>query len=97
MGNLFDLTGRTALVTGAGRGIGREIARTLAAAGADVAIAELDPTTANEAAGIQGMGRQAFSVECNVRESASVNRAVASVLEHMGKIDILVNNAGIAR
>ncbi len=97
MGNLFDLTGRMALITGAGRGIGREIARTLAAAGADIAIAELDSATANEAAEeIRGMGREAFAVECNVRESASVNSAVANVLEHMGKIDILVNNAGIA-
>ena len=98
MSNLFDLTGRTALITGAGRGIGREIARTLAAAGADIAIAELDPATAEDAATeIRGMGRQVYAVACNVRESASVNSAVASVLEHMGKIDILVNNAGIAR
>ncbi len=98
MTNLFDLTGRTALVTGAGRGIGREIARTLAAAGADIAIAEVDPATAEDAAvEIRGLGRKAYAVACNVRDSASVNSAVASVLEHMGKIDILVNNAGIAR
>lgn len=98
MANLFDLTGRTALVTGAGRGIGREIARTLAAAGADVAIAELDPATADEAAEeIRGMGHKTYAVQCNVRQSDSVNHAVAAVLKHMGKIDILVNNAGIAR
>src|SRR4051794_11708771 len=98
MRNLFDLSGRTALITGAGRGIGREIARVLAAAGADIAIAEVDAATADDAANeIRGMGRQAYAVDCNVRESASVNSAVASVLEHLGKIDILVNNAGIAR
>lgn len=97
MSNLFDLTGRTALITGAGRGIGREIARTLAAAGADIAIAELDPTTAEDAANeIRSMGRKAFAVACNVKDSASVNRAVEAVLGEMDKIDILVNNAGIA-
>ncbi|MCC6893145.1 MAG: glucose 1-dehydrogenase [Anaerolineae bacterium] len=97
MTNLFDLTGRTALVTGAGRGIGREIARTLAAAGADIAIAELDPATAEDAANeIRGLGRKAFAVACNVKDSASVNNAVEAVLREMGKIDILVNNAGVA-
>ena len=66
MSNLFDLSGRTALITGAGRGIGREIARTLANAGADIAIAEVDPATAEDAAGeIRGMGRKAVAVECN--------------------------------
>src|SRR4051812_9504863 len=98
MSNLFDLSGRTALITGAGRGIGREIARTLAGAGADIAIAEVDPATAEDAAvEIRRMGRKAFAVECNVREAASVNHAVEGVLKALGKIDILVNNAGIAR
>lgn len=97
MANLFDLTGRKALITGAGRGIGREIARTLAAAGADVAIAELDPATAEDAAvEMRGMGRQSFAVQCNVREPASVNAAVASTLDQFGQLDIMVNNAGIA-
>jgi NAD(P)-dependent dehydrogenase (short-subunit alcohol dehydrogenase family) len=98
MPNLFDLSGRKALITGAGRGIGREIARTLAAAGADVAIAELDPATAEEAAAeIRSLGRRSVAVQCNVRDPASVNTAVAQTLEHFGQIDILVNNAGIAR
>lgn len=98
MPNLFDLSGRKALITGAGRGIGREIARTLATAGADVAIAELDPATAEEAAAeIRSLGRQSFAVQCNVRDPASVNAAVAQTLHQFGQIDILVNNAGIAR
>lgn len=98
MPNLFDLSGRKALITGAGRGIGREIARTLAGAGADVAIAELDPATADEAAAeIRSMGRQSIAVQCNVRDPGSVNAAVAGTLERFGQIDILVNNAGIAR
>jgi NAD(P)-dependent dehydrogenase (short-subunit alcohol dehydrogenase family) len=98
MPNLFDLTDKIALVTGAGRGIGREIARTLASAGAHIAIAEFDAANAADAAAeIQSMGRQSFAVQTDVRNSASVDAAVTAVLEKFGRIDILVNNAGIAR
>lgn len=98
MNNLFDLSGRVALVTGAGRGIGREIARTLAGAGADIAVAEFIEANGTDAANeIQSMGRRSMSVQTDVRESASADAAVAKVLEHFGKIDILVNNAGIAQ
>ena len=98
MPTLFDLTDRIALVTGAGRGIGREIARTLALAGAHIAVAEFDPATADDsAAEIRTTGRQAFAVQTDVRASASVEAAVAQVIAHFGHIDILVNNAGIAQ
>jgi NAD(P)-dependent dehydrogenase (short-subunit alcohol dehydrogenase family) len=98
MSTLFELTDRIALVTGAGRGIGREIARTLALAGAHIAVAEFDPTTAEDAtAEIRTIGRGAFAVQTDVRESASVEAAVAQVIAHFGHIDILVNNAGIAQ
>lgn len=98
MTNLFDLTGRAALITGAGRGIGREIARTLAAAGADIAIAEVDATTAEDAAvEIRGMGRQSIAVPVDVRNPADVDAVVNQVIQHFGHLDILVNNAGIAR
>src|SRR5690242_19404035 len=98
MPTLFDLTDRIALVTGAGRGIGREIARTLAQAGAHIAVAEFDPTSAEDAAAeIRTIGRQAFAVQTDVRESASVEAAAAAVIAHFGHIDIQINNAGIAQ
>jgi NAD(P)-dependent dehydrogenase (short-subunit alcohol dehydrogenase family) len=97
MTNLFDLTDRVALVTGGGRGIGREIARTLAAAGAHIAIAEFNAQSGEEAAQeIAAMGRRALAVQTDVRDHDSVIAMVTAVLKHFGKIDILVNNAGIA-
>lgn len=96
--NLFDLSNRVAVVTGGGRGIGREIARVLAGAGATIAIAELDPDTAEDAAAeMRTMGRDALAVPTDARSSASVNAMVEQVLKPFGKIDILVSNAGIAR
>ncbi|MBX3080267.1 MAG: glucose 1-dehydrogenase [Anaerolineae bacterium] len=96
--NLFDLSNRVAVVTGGGRGIGREIARVLAGAGATIAIAELDPDTAEDAAAeMRTMGRDALAVPTDARSSASVNAMVEQVLKQFGKIDILVSNAGIAR
>jgi len=98
MNNLFDLTDRIAFVTGAGRGIGREIARTLASAGAHIAIAEFDPANAEDAVSeMRGMGRKAIGIPTDVRQSASVDAAVAQTLEYFGHIDILVSNAGIAQ
>lgn len=98
MQNLFDLSGKNALVTGGGRGIGREIAQTLANAGANVAIAELDPNTANEAAEfIRSLGRESLAIQTDVRDSASVENMAQQTIAHFGHIDILVNNAGIAQ
>ena len=96
--NAFDLADRIAVVTGAGRGIGREVARTLARAGADVAALDIDAVTADEAArDVLGLGRRAIGVSVDVRDPSSVERAVAAVLERFGRIDILVNVAGICR
>ncbi len=94
----FALTGRVALVTGAGRGIGREVVRTLADAGASVAALDIDPVTARGAAAEVGtLGRRAFAVEADVTDPASVDRAVEATMATLGPIDILVNVAGICR
>lgn len=93
------LEGKTALVTGGTRGIGRAISLHLAADGADIAIFA---TRGNEASAavlqeIEAMGRKAAFFTCNVADADAVNAAVGSVIETFGKIDILVNNAGITR
>jgi NAD(P)-dependent dehydrogenase (short-subunit alcohol dehydrogenase family) len=90
----FDLTGQTAIVTGAARGIGYAIAARLARAGAAVAVADLEPAGAGEAA--RRIGGDAFGVEVDITSEESVRAAVAAVEARRGRIDILVNNAGIA-
>lgn len=93
MSTPFDLTGRTALVTGAGRGIGLAIARALRAAGADVVVAELDESTG--AAAAQELGGE--HVRLDVTDSRAVDAAFARVAADRGRLDVVVNNAGIAR
>lgn len=96
--NPFDLTGRVAIVTGGARGIGREIARTLARAGADIAIAEIETESIDDCVDeIRAIGRRAMAIPTDVRQSSSVDTMVQQVMEKWGHIDILVNNAGIAR
>lgn len=91
MTKLFDLTGKHALVTGAGRGIGLEIARTLQTAGATVTVAEYMEETGRSAAAELG----GHFVQVDVREPESAERMVAEA-ENVAPVDILVNNAGIA-
>lgn len=92
---LFDLTGQVALVTGTSRGLGQYLARALARAGADIAMTSRDKSTLHDfSREIEALGRKTFSIELDVRDHASIQRAVAAVEEHCGKIDILVNNAG---
>jgi NAD(P)-dependent dehydrogenase (short-subunit alcohol dehydrogenase family) len=96
MSNPFDMADRVAIVTGAGRGIGREIARVLSEAGARVAIAEIDKDTGAEAASeLRSAGREAIAVEVDVAEPTSALHMAEEVLAEFERIDILVNNAGI--
>src|SRR5437764_4190425 len=95
MPNIFDLTGKVALVTGASRGLGQQFARALAVAGADLAITSRTTSSLDAfAAEIRGMGRRVAAVELNLREEASIKAAVADALSQLGQIDVLVNNAG---
>ncbi len=92
---LFDLSGKVALVTGTSRGLGQYFARALAKAGADLAITSRDKDSLSNFAGeIHALGRQTFSAALDVRDHASIQRAIAAIEDHFGKIDILVNNAG---
>jgi NAD(P)-dependent dehydrogenase (short-subunit alcohol dehydrogenase family) len=94
----FSLTGKTALVTGAGRGLGQGMALALAEAGADIAIAELDLAAAEETAAEVGKrGRKALSFKADVTDFDSVQAMFKSVVEEWGHLDILVNNAGFAQ
>ena len=95
--NLFDLTDRVAIVTGGGRGIGREIALTLARAGAHIAIAEIEAAGNDGLEEIRALGRQAMLVPTDVRQPPGVEAMAEQVMAQFGQIDILVNNAGIAR
>ena len=96
--DLFALTDRTALVTGASRGIGAAAAEVLAAAGADVALLARDTDGLRATAGrVEALGRRAHLVRCDLAETETIAAAVADATAALGRIDILVNNAGIIR
>jgi 3-oxoacyl-[acyl-carrier protein] reductase len=95
---VIDLSSKNALITGSGRGIGREIALKLAKAGCNVAISDIDEATARStAAEIEALGRKSVAVAGDVSNAADVEKMFNTVLEAFGTIDILVNNAGITR
>src|ERR1022692_3009595 len=93
--SLFDLTGKTAFVTGASRGIGRAIAVALAQAGADVAIvARTAEGLADTADDITAVGRKAIVIPADVTDQAAVADAAAAAIDQLGHVDVVVNNAG---
>jgi len=93
--SLFRLDARHALITGAGGGIGRALARGFACFGADVACLDLSEELAQPAVdAVRDAGRRAIAIGCDVREAAAVPEAVNRTLRAFGKIDILVNLAG---
>src|ERR1043166_4282145 len=92
----FDLTGRTALVTGGSRGIGREVVETLAQAGADVVIVSRKADACQRAAAevTAATGRRAYPLPGNVSDWTECDRIADAAYRHVGRVGILVNNAG---
>ena len=90
-----DLSGKVAVVTGAGQGMGRATTRLLSSRGASVAALDLNEAGASET--IAGLAGPAMALSCDVSDSAAVNDAFAKVEAQLGAISVLVNNAGIGR
>jgi NAD(P)-dependent dehydrogenase (short-subunit alcohol dehydrogenase family) len=92
------LAEKIALVTGAGRGMGRAIALQYAQAGAAVAAADIDGQTAQEtSAAIEAAGGRSLPIQADVGELASIARMVQQIVETFGRLDVIVNNAGVTR
>ncbi|CAG7657715.1 2-dehydro-3-deoxy-D-gluconate 5-dehydrogenase [Paenibacillus allorhizosphaerae] len=95
--NLFDLTGKVALVTGGAVGLGGAISLGLARAGADVAIVTSNDRTREVQKQIEAMGRKVHTIVANLMDESALESVVNETLSKLGKIDILVNNSGIIR
>jgi len=96
MTNLFDLTGKSAIVTGASTGLGMGMTLGLASAGADVLL--VDHVESEEvAAQVRAMGRRAFTLNLDLMQMASIGKVIETAIAEFGKVDILINNAGIIR
>jgi 3-oxoacyl-[acyl-carrier protein] reductase len=92
------LANKVAVVTGAGRGIGRAVALAYAKMGADVAcVSRTEENSAKAAAEVEALGRRAWAVAVDVSDTAAVNAAAGKILDDAGRVDILVNNAGVTR
>src|SRR5689334_254578 len=94
-GNLFDLTGKVAVVTGASRGLGQTFARALARSGADLIITSRDKGDLKDfQSEIHSLGRKALPLSLDVRDFKSIQGMAQAAFAHYPRIDILVNNAG---
>lgn len=94
--NLFGLSGRTAIVTGAGRGLGQTMASALAQAGAAVAVFDVNLADAEASAeSIRSSGAQAIAAQIDVTDGEQVQQGIQQAVETFGSVDILVNNAGV--
>ena len=92
---LFDLTGKTAIVTGGARGIGKEMAEGLAEAGANIVLCGRNAETLDRtAAEFSERGHKVIGIPCDVSKAEDVERAVAETVARFGSLDILINNAG---
>ena len=92
------LANKVAVVTGAGRGIGRAVALAYARMGADVAcVSRTEENSAKAAAEVEALGRRAWAVAVDVSDTAAVAAAAGKILDDAGRVDILVNNAGVTR
>ena len=92
----FSIEGKIAIVTGAGRGIGKAIALTMAEAGADIAVVDLNAKSAEQTTEeIRQLGRKALAITADVTNEDQVKATVEQTVSQFGKIDILVNNAGL--
>jgi NAD(P)-dependent dehydrogenase (short-subunit alcohol dehydrogenase family) len=92
---LFDLTGKVAIVTGGASGLGRQIAEALAESGANLVLCARNAARCEQAAAeLEGIGVRTLGLGCDVRDRASIQSVVRRAVESFGRVDILVNNAG---
>jgi 3-oxoacyl-[acyl-carrier protein] reductase len=93
----MKLEGQTALITGAGRGIGKTIALKLAESGADIVLADMSPEVAEVRLEVESLGRKCLTFEADVTDFVAIDEMVKKIIEELGSIHILVNNAGITQ